>query len=510
MKRHASLFFVCVGMLAAAGPCSTCHPKEARAYAGTGMANSIGRPRGQSSGAIRRGSTTFSVRSGPLGMTHRVERGGLAAEYPVEWFIGSGHVGRSYLMSIAGRLFQSPFSQYSGRKSWDLSPGFEGGDELDFDRPIPPECLFCHANQARATPFTTNQYESPAVDGPISCERCHGAGEAHATRPSKSNIVNPARLATRRRDAVCEQCHLGGEARIANPGRQLWDYRPGQLLEETLTVYVADRGHENFRVVSHVEQLAASRCAQESGERLWCGSCHNPHADLVAPATHYDARCRECHPSSSLARHSGAKDNCAGCHMPRRRASDGGHTAFTDHRIRARTSGTGDVGTPPVGLRAWREPASGLSERNLGLALISAGERHGSADLLNEGFRHLANVQARFPDDPALLTSLGVVLQRKGARAEAARLFERCAQLEPRDARHRLNLGAVLAELNEPARAIAALEVAISLDPALRDAYVMLAEIYDATGDRRKRRETLERYLRVVSQSLVVRKLIEP
>ena len=30
-------------------------------------------------------------------------------------------------------------------------------------------------------------------------------------------------------------------------------------------------------VTGHVEKLAASMCKQKSGDRMWCGSCHDPH-----------------------------------------------------------------------------------------------------------------------------------------------------------------------------------------------------------------------------------------
>jgi tetratricopeptide (TPR) repeat protein len=472
------------------------------------MANSIGRPRLHSAGTVQSSGGEIRISSDTAGMTHRLRRRGFTAEHSIDWFVGSGNQGRSYLVSLAGRLFQSPASYYSDRRSWGLSPGYEGDSEIDFDRPIAPECLFCHADRARPIAFSSNQYETPPITGAISCARCHGNGDAHAAHPSKENIVNPARLEPQRRDAICEQCHLAGEARIANPGRRLWDYQPGEMLEKTLTVYVADDSARAFQVVGHAEELAASKCAQQSAGRLWCGSCHDPHARPVSPAAYYRERCLRCHATAAVAAHAPGPADCAGCHMPRRQAYDGGHTAFTDHRILARPGVRTRAAEAPRKLRAWREPPAPLEERNLGLAWISVGERHGSAASLQEGFRRLAAVQSQFPDDAAVLTAFGAVLQRKGVPAEAAQYFARAAQIEPRDARHRLNLGIAWAEANRPDRAIAALEAAIGLDPLLRDAYVLLAEIYKKSGDREKRRRALERYLSVAPQSIVVRSLL--
>lgn len=493
--------------------CGDCHPKQVKGYARTGMARSVGKPLGQPGGSIRhtlsRSGIEIQVVSGA--MNHRLEREGLVANYKADYFVGSGANGRSYLTAVRGRLFQSPASYYAARKAWDVSPGFESETELDFDRPISAECLFCHAGRPRPVPFTLNTYESPPFESEaITCQRCHGAPDLHLARSAAGNIVNPAKLKPHLRDAVCDQCHLGGEARILNPGRQPGDFRPGEALENVLTVYVFDEPPSGapFKVVSHSEQLAASKCAQQSGGRMWCGSCHDPHDKPLRPAAYYKERCQQCHSSASLAGHAKPAEDCAACHMPRRRAYDGGHTAFTDHQILARPRTGGVSKSVPGKLRAWREPSASLSERNLGLAYVSVGERHQSPEHLNEGLRRLSNVQSDFARDPAVLTSLGAVLQRKRVPGEAARFFSRAGELEPRDARHRLNLAIALAEAGQIERAITNLETAISLDASMRDAYVLLAEIYEKSGQTGLRRQTLERYLTLMPQSIVVRKLL--
>jgi tetratricopeptide (TPR) repeat protein len=515
----ASRLVTCLALFsipaAASEACANCHPEQVKGYARTGMANSIGKPASQPDGRIRHrlSGSRMDIVSGPAGMRHRLERDGLAAQYDADYFVGSGNKGRSYLVAIGGRLFQSPAAYYTARKAWDLSPGFEVERDLDFDRPILPECLFCHAGRARPVPFTLNAYESPPFESEaITCERCHGAPDRHIVRPSADNIVNPAKLEPRLRDAVCDQCHLGGEARILNPGRQPWDYQPGEPLENVLTVYVFDGqasdGGEPLKVVSHSEQLAASKCAQQSGSQMWCGTCHDPHDKPLQPAAYYKERCTRCHDTASLADHVKPAEDCAGCHMPSRPTYDGGHTAFTDHRILAKPRAAKGAQSVPKALRPWRDPPRALSQRNLGLAHISVGERHQSAEHLNEGFRHLSGVESEFASDPAVLTSLGAVLQRKRVPREAARLFSKASKLEPRDARHRLNLAIALMEAGETQRAISTLETAISDDASLRDAYVLLAEIYGSSGQAEKRRQTLERYLKFMPQSIVVRTML--
>jgi len=503
------------GLSVYAEPCASCHPRQAAGYARTGMANSVGKPAGQPGGSMRHSlsQSRLEIRVGPATMTHRLERDGLAANYNADYFVGSGANGRSYLTAIGGRLFQSPASYYTARKAWDLSPGFEKERELDFDRPISPDCLYCHAGSARPVPFTLNTYESPPFDSEaIGCARCHGSSDSHLARPFAGNIVNPAKLKPVLRDAVCDQCHLGGEARILNPGRELRDFRPGEPLENFVTVYVFDQSASQapFKVVSHSEQLAASKCARQSGGQMWCGTCHDPHEAPLRPAAYYKERCQKCHTAVSLAGHAERAEDCAGCHMPRRQAYDGGHTAFTDHQILANPRARRAVESAGRNLRPWRQPPAAFSARNLGLAYISVGERHQVAEYLNEGFRRLSAVQSDFANDPAVLTSLGAVLQRKGVPREAAQFFFRAGELEPRDARHRLNLAIALAEAGQADRAITTLEAAIALDPSLRDAYMLLAEIYEKAGRTAMRRQTLERYLKFMPQSIVARKLLQP
>jgi hypothetical protein len=139
------------------------------------------------------------------------------------------------------------------------------------------------------------------------------------------------------RDSVCEQCHLIGVARILNPGKKFTDFAAGKPLEETFTIYhnESPTGSETaFKVISHSEQLALSKCARSSGGRMWCGTCHNPHDEPAEPVSYHRGRCMLCHSKTTFASdHPDKTSNCIGCHMTRREAGDGGHSAFTDHRI---------------------------------------------------------------------------------------------------------------------------------------------------------------------------------
>ena len=169
-----------------------------------------------------------------------------------------------------------------------MAPGYEESRSPDFSRPVTLECLLCHSGKPQPIPDTLNRYRTPPfLEESISCERCHGSGEAHEKRPVPGSIVNPAKLEARARDSICEQCHLAGEVRIPNPGKSMADFQPGQRLEDAFTIYVAAQpAGATLKVVSHAEQLALSACARNSGGKLWCGTCHNPH-ERPAQAAQY-------------------------------------------------------------------------------------------------------------------------------------------------------------------------------------------------------------------------------
>lgn len=496
------------------GACGSCHPKQTAGYQRTGMANSISRPHKQPSGRFTHAfsDSVFSIQAKASGMRQQVERNGFSADYDVAYVIGSGNNAFGYLTRIGNYLFQSPLSYYSKRSMWDMAPGYERDREPDFTRPVTLECLLCHSGRPRAAAGALNRYEAePFEVEAISCDRCHGIGEAHIAKPSAHNIVNPAKLPIRARDSVCEQCHLGGEARIPNLGKKISEFRPGENLEDTFSVYVfetpADKASSmGLKVVSHVEQLALSRCASRSGGKMWCGTCHDPHGKPAAPERYYREKCIGCHTQTLPAAHPAGTD-CAGCHMPRRQTRDGGHTAFTDHRI-ARVP-AGNAAALRRKLIAWREPGDKTAQRNLGLANILVGERDQSAAHMDAGFRQLTEVYESQPDDPAVLTSLGLVILRKGGAVEAARLYERAVVLEPHYAPYHINAATAWTEAGELSKAISHLETAIQMDPSLEMAYRKLGEIYTRTKQREKARETLRRYLQFMPGNVTARSALD-
>jgi hypothetical protein len=396
-------------------------------------------------------------------------------------------------------LFQSPLSYYAKAGIWDMAPGYEEVSNPDFSRPLTPECLLCHSGQPQPVEDTLNTYNAtPFLQEAISCERCHGPVESHLKNPAAGSIVNPARLTGAARDSVCEQCHLRGEIRIPNSGRTIGDFRPGQSIEDVFTIYVSKRSENgDVKVISHSEQLALSACARGSGEKLWCGTCHNPHEGSAATPDFFRSRCLSCHGATLNSSHRAPGRDCVACHMPRLPARDGGHTAFTDHRIRSRPEDS--MQPPQTELTAWREPAPAFRERNLGLALVASGILHRSPADLHRGYRMLSSVEKQLPDDRDVLTSLGSVELRIRQPGVALRRFLKALSLRPNCASYEVNAAAALIQLENDGEAIRHLSRALELDPLLQPAATMLSSLYRARGQTVPADQVTAEYRRAMS-----------
>jgi photosynthetic reaction center cytochrome c subunit len=470
-----------------ANRCAFCHQSEVEGYARSAMAHSLRRAGQEPDGTVETSDTKIAMRSSPSGYWQRLEDGGDITNYRIDYVIGSGNHASGYLVDIADHLYQSPVAYYTSRHAYDLAPGYEGRPNPDFTRPIAEQCLFCHAGGALHISGTSNQYRSPPFSAEaITCERCHGSATKHLADPRAGTIINPAKLEPAARDSICEQCHLLGVSRVLNPGKHFSDYRPGQPLEDVFTTYCnalppgAEAG--KFKVISHVEQLAKSTCARRSNGQLWCGTCHDPHTKQLDPVQFYRSKCLSCHTGSFAAAHPARDSNCIGCHMPRRDAQDGGHTAFTDHRIRRRPDPQPDLPAEDTDIAAWREPTPDLQKRNLGMAYINVGMERHSRSVMVRGYRLLTEVQTQFSSDSEIFAAMGAALLLGKQTSEAELAFERALQLNP-DAAGETNAASAYLEAGDIDKAIAHLERATVLDPFHLPAVAPLISLYRKQGD---------------------------
>ena len=466
--------------------CRFCHPAEVEGYARSAMARALRRPGQESAGTVTANGTTITIHSSPGGFTQTWENSGERADYRVDYVIGSGEHASGYLVNLGGHLFQSPVAFYKSRQSYDLAPGYESVRDPDFTRPVPEECVLCHSGSAQHVPGTLNQYRSLAfTQEGITCERCHGPAERHLADPRVGTIVNPSKLPRAARDSVCEQCHLFGVARVPNPGKKLSDFLPGQPLEDTFTIYrnvlPSGAASGDFKVISHVEQLALSSCARKSDGRLWCVSCHNPHEKLTRSVDYYRARCLSCHTAALSSSHPRKDSDCLGCHMPRRDAKDGGHTVFTDHRIQRRPDKPSDLPSDS-GIAAWREPSPDLQKRNLGIAFVDVGMQRHSPSFILQGYRNLAEVQRQFSQDPDFFRWIGEALFLAKDASGARLAFDRALQLDPHSALAEASVASAHILEGDDDGAITHLERAVKLDPLFLPAASTLMDLYQKHG----------------------------
>ncbi len=472
---------------AGASRCQFCHASQVEGYARSAMAHSLRRAAQEPVGAVKTPEEKITMYSSATGYWQRLESGGDVTNHRIAYVIGSGNHASGYLLDVSGHLFQSPVAYYTSRRTYDLAPGYEGIANPDFTRPVAEGCLFCHSGTALHIPGTSNEYRSPAFSAEaITCERCHGSSERHLNDPRAGTIINPAKLEPGARDSICEQCHLLGVGRVLNPGMTFGDFRPGQRLEDVFTTYVnaSQNGAEaeKFKVISHVEQLARSTCARESNGKMWCGTCHDPHNKPMEPVEFFRSKCLSCHREKLPGTHPGRESNCISCHMPRRDAKDGGHTAFTDHRIQRRPEGQP---TPPenTDIAAWREPVPDLQKRNLGIAYVNVGAERRSPPLVVRGYRMLTEVQEQFSSDSAVFTSMGTALLLGKQSTEAELAFERALQLDPGSVANETNAASADLQAGNIDRAVFHLERAVTIDPLHLPADMPLIDLYKQQGN---------------------------
>jgi hypothetical protein len=476
---------------AGASRCQFCHPSQVEGYARSAMARSLRTAGQEPDGEVNTPDAKITMHSSPAGYWQTLQSAGDAIDYRIDYVIGSGNHASGYLLDLAGHLFQSPVAYYKSRSAYDLAPGYEGLPNPDFTRPVAEGCLFCHSGTALHISGTSNAYRSPPFSAEaITCERCHGSAEKHLSDPRAGKIINPAKLDHAARDSICEQCHLLGVGRVLNPGKKFSDFRPGQSLEDVFTTYRnvsppgADAG--KFKVISHVEQLARSTCARKSNGQLWCGTCHDPHNQPQEPVQFYRSKCLSCHVENFASSHPDKASNCIGCHMPRRDAKDGGHTAFTDHRIQRHPE---PQQTLPEGthedtdIAAWREPAPDLQKRNLGIAYVNAGAERRSPPFVVRGYRMLTEVQDQFSTDSAVFTAMGTALLLGKQSTEAEFAFERALQLDPGSAPDETNAASAYLQAGDVDRAVAHLERAVTIDPFHLPADMPLIDLYKRQGN---------------------------
>lgn len=178
--------------------------------------------------------------------------------------------------------------------------------------------------------------------------------------------------------------------------------------------------------------------------------------------------------------------------MPRRAAKDGGHSAFTDHRIQRRPE---EQPEPPTSaaIAAWREPARELQTRNLGIAEIEVGMQRHSPSMIGDGYRALTEVQQQFSNDSDFFKWIGEALLVAKQNSEAEIAFERALQLDPNSALAEARAAAPYIQEGNVDRAVPYLRRAIALDSLNLSAASTLIDLYRKQGQSTEATELAEK-----------------
>ena len=451
--------------LPSGSPCATCHAKIVGTYSQTPMA--------KASGTAADGLISGEFRQSRSGILYRIyEEGGqvwlsfasphdpeVRGKRRLQYYIGSGRRGRTYLFTIDHYWFESPVNWYGQKQVWDMTPAYQDAREAPLNLPAEASCLHCHTTgMIPPAPGTENRYASPPFEhSGVTCARCHGENRAHLQ--GNGAILNPAKLSVERRDDICMQCHLEGDVAIEQTGKHIYEFRPGDRLSDYVRYFVkANASGQGLRAGSQFEALWQSACKRKSGDAMTCTSCHDPHSTPSAAerTEYYRAKCLACHGEKLAAKHHPERRDCVECHMPRIASSDVAHTQATDHRILRRAEVKFEDASLNPTMQLVEFPPRKHDPpplRDLALAWESLAKQ-GLPQAQREVEELLPKAVAQNPEDAALMAAYAYEQQGRGETAKAQTLYERSLQLDPNQGDAETNLAVIEAKKGNVERAL--------------------------------------------------------
>jgi predicted CXXCH cytochrome family protein len=316
--------------------CAECHREQMAAHAQSGHSNTI-RPASEVDFAAELNGLRFSDPVRNVEFHYVADSSGLAVriperfgdeEFPLDYAFGSGLHAVTFVTLVPDLSIPGDSLGVEHRMSWiaggpgvtpqPLPAGIHSDVEY-FGRLLAGErlerCFGCHT--------TTCQIQNQQLVDlrpNVGCERCHGPGAQHVAAIAAGakdlaiKVTRPA-VDAAAEVAACAECHRGAE-RV--PSDELY-------AENTLLV--------RFQPIG----LSQSACFLQSGGRLGCSTCHDPHAPSASRSiTQYEAACLNCHGQDTGRSHCTVSDTtgCIACHMPPVQVHDAWQ--FHDHWIRIR------------------------------------------------------------------------------------------------------------------------------------------------------------------------------
>ena len=284
---------------------------------------------------------TYEVKSTENGYEYSVSNGTQTAAHKLDWVMGAGDLGRTFLYETDKRWYQSEATFYTHLSVLDITTGlsFNAAATLTeaLGQPLSPSdaraCFGCHTVHAT----TSSGFDPAHAEAGLGCEACHGPARAHADVMANAStahnvnghaaaaVFNPAELSPADSIDFCGSCHRTfADASLSLGGQR-----------------------STAAVRFQPYRLEESKCWRATqSDKLTCIACHNPHEPLNRETASYDRKCLSCHaphadlqdaaantvsrPANSCPK---ATKDCTSCHMPKVNVASM-HGDFTDHFIR--------------------------------------------------------------------------------------------------------------------------------------------------------------------------------
>ncbi|MEZ5554393.1 tetratricopeptide repeat protein [Haliea sp.] len=279
---------------------------------------------------------------------------GKLADFPVRYTFGAYPL-QQYLLPLSrGRL-------QAFEIAWDARPAAEGGqrwfhlnpdevtdhtDPLHWTGPYMnwnTRCAECHStNVEKRYDARTRSFDTRFSEVDVSCEACHGPGEAHLKRVADGSVSSvagggfPVALQQRgdwafnegaaiasRLEPLTENTQIDNCGRCHSRRGTLGDYHYGKPLLDTHRLALPETPlyYHDGQIRDEVFVYGSWVQSKMHQAGVVCSNCHEPHSlQLRAPGNGVCAQCHQAavydqpehhhHPEGS----SGA--SCANCHMP--------------------------------------------------------------------------------------------------------------------------------------------------------------------------------------------------
>ena len=275
---------------------------------------------------------------------------GRLAEFEIMYTVGVTPL-QQYLIELEGGRLQALSLAWDVQdKRWFyLYPGerIAASDPLHWTGRLQnwnSQCAECHSTDyTKNYDPVTQSYSSTWTDMNVSCEACHGPGEAHAAWANGPDIYDPNRFSgagprglTVDFDAsapgleleVCAACHSRRQSLVSRSraaGRPFLDDFVPALLRAGLY-------HADGQILDEVYVYGSFLQSKMRAAGVRCTDCHEPHR--LGTLAEGNALCTRCHnldgtprfpnlkpglfdsPSHHFHKEGGEGAKCANCHMP--------------------------------------------------------------------------------------------------------------------------------------------------------------------------------------------------